>query len=124
MSFFKSGWGVWRDSPFNSRLEPSRRAVSPACPEVVFLIICGVTLVIWVKVPRRGAALPRAKLRDSVGLSLVLRVSRSSLARRAPWRPPPGTIEFMEIGFLWEFLRALPSLLFADILAILVERMV
>ena len=77
-----------------------KRAVSPACPEVVFLIICGVTPVIWVKVPRRGAALPRAKLCNITGLSLVFRVSRSFLARRALWRPPPGIIKFMETGFL------------------------
>ena len=71
----KFDWGIWRDSPFNSRLEFFRRAASLACPEVVFLIICGVTPVIWVKVPRRGAALPRAKLRNIIGPSLVFRAS-------------------------------------------------
>ena len=51
ISFLKFVWGVWRDSPFNLRLMPFKRAVSPACPEVIFLIIYGVIPVIWVKVP-------------------------------------------------------------------------
>ena len=98
--------------------------MSLACPEVVFLIICGVTLIIWVKVPRRGAALPRAKLRNIIRLSPVFRISRNSLVRRAPWRPPPGIIESMETGFLCKSLRALPFLLFAEVLAILVKKIV
>ena len=93
-------WGIWRDSPSSLQLKPFKRAASPACPEVVFLIICVVTLVIWVKVPRRGAVLPRAKLCNIAGPSLISRVFRNSLARRAPWRPPPGIIEFIEIRFL------------------------
>ena len=100
MFFLKFVWAVWRDSPSNLRLKPSKRAASLAYPEVVFLIICGVTPVIWVKVPRRGAALPKAKLRNIAGPSLISRVFRSSLARQAPWRPLPGTIKFIETGFL------------------------
>ena len=92
--------GVWKDSPFNSRLKPSKRAASLACLEAVFLIIYGVTPVIWTKVSQRGAALPRAKLRNITRPSLVSRASRNSLARQAPWRPPPGTIEFIKTRFL------------------------
>ena len=117
-------WGVWRDSPFNSRLIPFKRVASPAYLEAIFLIIYGVIPVIWVKVPRRGTALPRVKLRNIIRPSLVFRVFWNFLARQAPWRPPPGIMEFIKIRFLYKFLRVLPFLLFAEVLAILVERMV
>ena len=51
ISSLKFVWGVWRDFLFSSRLTPFKRAASPVYPEVIFLIICGVTPVIWAKAP-------------------------------------------------------------------------